>query len=307
MQEYFLKLKSNLELTDTFSDSISTKHTAIREYLKNNLSGFKDAKLIGSLQRQTRIQPGKDGNFDIDILIIMGEFHSWVPFGGISPQNALAQLNAAVNTSSRYNQMDPTPDPPTVTLTYKDNVEVQLVPGYVDNIGSDTNGNYLGHIGRGFWVVKNGSWEMADYDHEAEYITTQNSLSGGYLIPTIKMLKAIKKLHFPTLSSYPLEIVASNIVSPFTASLLSQRRQVQYQNIIQRFFEVVSVQMPSTIQVPGSKSTPIAINPTTVATLVDMFSRIVTHINQINRLTSQLEKVEAWRTLFGDCFPTTLD
>lgn len=75
MQQYFLKLKSNLEFGPALSETISTRHFAVRTYLENNLPGFKEAKLIGSLQRKTRINPGSEGELDIDILVVMGEFY----------------------------------------------------------------------------------------------------------------------------------------------------------------------------------------------------------------------------------------
>src|ERR1051326_6084702 len=171
MQAHFLKLKSNLELDPTFAEKVSKRHLAVREYLKNNHPGFKDAKLIGSLQRLTRIHPGQAQKFDIDIIVIMGEFHQWLAAGGVSPQAALDALHSTIETSARYNAMEPVQDAPTISLTAADDIEVQLVPAYVDMIGRDPSGNELGAIGRGYWVAKEGKWKMADYDHEAEWIS----------------------------------------------------------------------------------------------------------------------------------------
>ena len=86
---------------------------------------------------------------------------------------------------------------PTVTVTYGDDIQVQLVPALIDMIGKDQWGRDLGFIGRGDRVVKNGTWQMADYDHEADYISRQNKASSEYLVPTIKILKALKQRYFP--------------------------------------------------------------------------------------------------------------
>ena len=59
MNDHFLKLTSNLELDSTLAESISTRHNAIRTYLQNNHPSFKDSKLIGSVARKTRINPGR--------------------------------------------------------------------------------------------------------------------------------------------------------------------------------------------------------------------------------------------------------
>src|SRR5262245_47308206 len=142
MQAYFLKLKSNLELDPTFDGVISTRHAAIRTYLKNNHPGFKDSKLVGSLQRTTRNDPGSGHQFDVDILVILGEFYHWLPLGqGISAQDALNAVHATIADSTRYGAMSPRQDPPTISLTYGDEVVVQLVPAYVDMIGRDHLGN----------------------------------------------------------------------------------------------------------------------------------------------------------------------
>ncbi|OGL74595.1 hypothetical protein A3F52_00860 [Candidatus Uhrbacteria bacterium RIFCSPHIGHO2_12_FULL_47_11] len=306
MHEHFLKLKSNLELDPTFAELIITRHNAIRTYLQNNLPNFKDSKLIGSLQRQTRINPG-NGNFDIDIIVIMGEIHRWVSFGGITPQVALNTLHATVNKSDRYGAMDPVQDPPTVTLTYKDRVEVQLVPAYIDMIGSDANGNYLGEAGRGYWVVKNRSWEMADYDHEAEYISQQNELSDGHLVPTIKMLKAIKRIHFPELDSFPLEIMAARIIPISVFAKQAQEMPIHYHNLIHEFFLKAQVILNQPIRIPDSKSQPIILPDALRISLRESFDTIAKFIAYIHGRTNQDDKIKAWRDLFGEHFPVIIN
>jgi hypothetical protein len=196
MRDYFLKLKSNLELNPELEKTISARHNAVRDYLKNNNPEVKDTKLIGSLQRRTRIHPGKEGKIDIDILVIMGEFDHWTQVGGITPQLALSKVYNTLSESDRYGKKEPTLDAPTVSLSYEDDIEVQLVPAYIDNIGHDKFGRSTEPKGRGYWVVKNGEWELADYDHEAEFITKCNEACAGHLVPMIKILKSIKRNYF---------------------------------------------------------------------------------------------------------------
>src|SRR3989344_4346861 len=95
-------------------------------------------------------------------------------------------IDSALRKSDRYRIMKPRQDQPTVTFEYKDGVKVELVPAYEDGIT----------YSQGYWIPKDGRWELADYDYDAKYITQQNYLSDYWLIPTIKMLKAIKRNWF---------------------------------------------------------------------------------------------------------------
>jgi hypothetical protein len=71
MQLHFVKMKQNLELNPSFDETIQVRHNAIRSSLENNGVAVRDTKLIGSLQRKTRIQPREGDEFDIDILVIL--------------------------------------------------------------------------------------------------------------------------------------------------------------------------------------------------------------------------------------------
>lgn len=305
MHKHFLKLKTNLELAETFAESIQTRHNAIRTYLENNHPQFKDSKLIGSLQRKTRIHPGKGGKFDIDIIVVIGECYGWIP-NGLSPQKVLNDLHQTVLQSDLYGEKNPVQNAPTVSLTYDDNVEIQLVPALVDMAGHDQWGNQLGSIGRGYWVVKNGTWQMADYDHEAEYIQKQNEISLGYLVPIIKMLKAVKRKYFPDLESFPLEIIAADIIPWSVLAKKAENTPVHYRDLVLEFFEQAPFHFSSPIKVPDSKSAPIILSTTTVASLTEQFGKIAGHIRATNAISAQNKTVEAWQLLFGEHFPVTL-
>jgi hypothetical protein len=306
MNEYFLKLKSNLELDPTLASSVSTRHTAVRTYLQNNHSPFKDSKLIGSVARKTRISPGSGKKFDIDILVVSGENNGWVPQGGIAPQAFLDQLYSTVNGSVRYGDMNPHQDAPTVTMTYADDIQVQLVPALVDMVGKDQWGNELGFIGRGYWVVKNGTWHMADYDYEADYISKQNDASLGYLIPAIKMLKALKQRYFPELGSFPLETLAANNIPMSVIVKQAVDAPILYHDLLQAFFADVPAQLSGPIKIPGSKSAPLILDPDTVQRLSKTFGVLGNYIDAINATPQQGKKIEMWRELFPDHFPATL-
>lgn len=308
MQEYFQKFKSNLELNPALESTIATRHQAIRGYLKNNHPGFKSSNLIGSLQRKTRIHPGTQHDIDVDVLVVLGEFHRWVPggSGGVTAQSALSSLQNTVTSSARYNQMEPIIDPPTIKLTAGDGLQVELVPAYVDMIGKDSSGRVVGPVGRGYWVVKDGKWQLADYDHEADWISSRNALSDGYLIPTIKMLKAAKRIYFPELGSFQLEVLAAHVVVDAVTARKMLGWNLSYEALVWEFFEGAREKLAAPIQVPGSKSVPIQLDPVTVGTLAKKFGEIANYIKAIPNQPLQSERIALWRKLFGDHFPTTI-
>lgn len=306
LQDHFKTFKAKLELNPSLAESISTRHSTIREYLKNNHVGFRDSKLIGSLQRKTRIHPGAGHKFDIDILVVLGEFQAWVSQGGISPNDAMSAVYSTVYGSDRYQEMDPTRDDPTITVTYEDDVEVQFVPAYLDMIGSDQTGKFLGPRGRGYWVAKEGLWQMADYDHEAEFILLQNKLSAEHLVPLIKMLKAIKRIHFPTLGSFPLEIIAAATIPPIVKDKRLGNKPLHHADLIRGFFQSAATFLSQPIAVPGTKSRPIVLANAVATELQNKFNQISRFIAGIEANNSKSAKVEAWRKLCGDQFPVTV-
>ncbi len=92
----FNLFKSKLELSQSSQEEVTIHHSAIREWLESYDSNIK-TKLIGSLQRKTRIQPRPEDIFDIDILVILGSFNRWVPSGGITPDDVLSKVEDIVS------------------------------------------------------------------------------------------------------------------------------------------------------------------------------------------------------------------
>lgn len=305
MREYFQKLRSNLELNGTFKGIVETRHAAVRSVIENNHPSIKQTKLIGSLQRLTRIQPRPNDVFDIDILVVLGEFTHWVSDGqGVSAAQALDSVHAAAQNSDRYAAKNPQQDAPTVTLDFADKVKVELVPAYIDNIATTPSGEAVPPKGRGYWVPKNGRWEHADYDFEADYISRLNATSEGWLVPSIKMLKAIRRQYFPVLRSFPMEIVAAQIVPAIVAAKKSRGEQISSPELLEIFFTVAKDNLDTSLKIPSSNSPAVLLGEDTVQTAKNAFATIERHIQATNRSTTDAAKIEAWRQLFGDAFPT---
>lgn len=306
LADAFLELKSNLELTARFDELVQQRQNAVRDYLHNNHVGVVDTKLIGSVRRKTRIQPQADGKFDIDILVVMGSFYNWLPVGasgGVTPQRALSDLRRSVFSSDRYGAMNPQEEPPTISVEYNDQTVVEFVPGYLDQIGASSNGILYAPKGRAYWVPVNSRWELADYDYDASYFSSQNAACGGWLIPTIKMLKAIKRGYFSTMRSFHLDIMAAAIVPIAVAARKSNGAEVSYPTLIRDFFNYAPSLLSVAASIPGSHSPAIRLAQTEAATFTDTFQKIRVYIDSFQALPQESKQREGWKLLFGTPFP----
>jgi len=300
----FNEFKSRLELSETLQEAVSTHHNAIRDWIEDYDSTIK-TKLIGSLQRKTRIQPrpNKD-SFDIDILVILGNFNRWVSSGGISPGDVLDKVEDIVSQNETYKRMGPETDNPTIIVEYSDNIKVELVPAYLDQVGYAPDGTPTLPVGRGYWVPKNDMWAMADYDYDADYVSKKNEESDGWLIPTIKMLKSAKRYLFSIMQSYHLEVIAANILPDIVSYYKSQGYQISYPSLIFSFFAIAKdkIKFP---KIQGSKS-PYAdsyLNDSQKNELARIFSEMSNYCQSIVQLDGR-EAIEGWKRLFGDPFPS---
>ncbi len=302
MNEHFLKLKNNLELNVSFQEKVSQHYRAITSMVKNINPAY-ETKLIGSLQRQTRIQPYGDQNFDIDILVVLGPFTCWLTDGsGIAPQDALNTVHEIFDESDRYKPMAPQIDHPTITFEYEDGVKVELVPAYTDEIGHSPNGVSHIPVGRGYWVPKNGTWELADYDHDADVVTAYNKNVGGLLVPTIKMLKAIRRNLFPEMiSPFHLEVIATHTIT----NLIKNGVASSYPDLIEWFFTVASVLVDKPIKLVGSNSPALELDQNQKTILPAYFKTLAEHCKSARGLTSESARAAKWAALFGEPFPLT--
>ena len=309
VSEAFDEFRSRLELSKTLQDAVTTHHSAVREWLEKHDPKIK-THLIGSLQRKTRIQPRPDKDtFDIDILVVLDSFVRWVDPGevGITPAAALGTVKGVVEQNETYERMGPETDSPTITLEYAESIKVELVPAYLDNIGHYRDGTSTQPTGRGYWVPKdNHQWVIADYDHDAEYISNENKRSGDYLIPTIKILKAAKRHLFPQTQSYHLEVLATSII-PFLVRYFGEKGQtVSFPLLVGGFFTMASDDVLRASQVPLSKSPPADQYLTTIQRqqLSQAFRTCAEHCNQIFGM-NDADAIRAWGRLLGDSFPSS--
>jgi hypothetical protein len=312
LKQAFNELKSRLELSESFQQKISQRHKAVRTWVEK--CGY-ETKLIGSLQRKTRIAPRKDDIFDIDILVIMGDFtrvaNPWEK--GILPKDALDNLYEIILENERYAKMEPEKDYPTIVIEYSDNTKVEIVPAFRDYIDEPK--------GRGYWIPKTyNEWDIADYDYDANYISQKNQKCDGLLIPTIKILKAIKRAHFPQMKSYHLEVLATKIVShTINLSLTIGAKIINYPCekltddwcLLMDFFKKAQRDIFTKARLEGSKSPPADsyLTDEKKKKLSECFYRLHEIFYEINELyykrrISDKIAIEIFREIFGEPFPT---
>jgi hypothetical protein len=303
LNEAFQSLKGNLEPSQTFDAKISQHHNAVRGVVQNSHPGT-DTKLIGSLARKTRIQPRDQDTFDIDILVILGTFNNWVSVGGITPQQATSTVHAILDETTRYGSMAPQIDEPTVSFTYpSDKVKVELVPCYRDNIGRRPDGTAHFPIGRGYWVAKNGTWELVDYDHEIDHISQANSANAGDLVPFVKLLKALRRVYFPQLTSFALELIAAETLPILKQNAIDQGVTLTWPQLITDFFTWTGGHLMRPIQAPGSNSTPIVLDQSIRTSTLQSFTTLGEYCQTISGLDTERAQLEGWKRLYGDFIP----
>jgi hypothetical protein len=305
IEDTFLKLKSNLELTPTFAGIVSQRQNAVRSVIENNSTTIKKTRLIGSLLRQTRIQPRPIDEFDIDVLVVLGSFDRWVSgAGGISTQAAMNEVHRAVAVADRYAKLNPGQDHPTVTFDYAANIKVELVPAYEDAIALEPNGAPRASNGRAFWIpARNGTWELADYIYDAEYIAIINKDCNGLLIPTIKLLKAVKRWHFPAMKSWHLELIAVDLMPTMLREYQQHGLSPTYPLLVADALCRLHGQLVQSRQLPGSVTPPFAIDAFGLADIGPKVQWLGEQARRAFEANTDMHKHQIWKSIFGEVLP----
>jgi hypothetical protein len=303
IDDTFQKLKSNLELTPSFADIVSQRHNAVRRVIENNLVNA-TTKLIGSLSRQTRIQPRAGDDIDIDILVVLGEFAHWVKSDGITTGVAMTNVHRAIQTAERYAKMNPEQDHPTVTFDYANSVTVEMVPAYLDKVGKSFDGTPHQPAGRAYWVPgRDGIWELSDYDYEADYISALNKGTNGLFVPTVKMLKAAKRWHFPAMKSYHLEVIAAHLVPVMLEEYRQTSTPPTFPLLVGDALFRLGSQLATRWGIPGSLSKPFTIDGYTRVTIDPKVKWLGEQARLAYHAKTDGEKHQIWRTIFGEVLP----
>lgn len=237
-------------------------------------------------------------------MVVLGEFYRWVETGGVKPKDALDKLENVVSENSVYQRIGVEQDSPAIMLEYSDNITVELIPAYVDQIGEYSDGTQIPPKGRGYWIPRNNKWIIADYDYDAEYVTKQNKLCDEMLVPAIKMLKSAKRHLFSGMKSYHLEVLTSSLVPAIVEYFQQRNQSISYPSLIYSFFLCAKDNVLAFKKLPGSKSSILDADLTQDRRreLADIFLKIAAYCEKILNLDGK-EGIEAWQKVFGEPFP----
>lgn len=307
IDDTFLKLKSNLELSTTFQQTITRQQEAVRSVVEKKLGPLIKTKLIGSVIRQTRIQPLPGAEFDIDILVEMGSFNCWLPAsdpGGITTTKAMDRLFSAIDNTDRYSSKGPVQDHPTVSFSYADGVAVELVPAYVDDIGISSDGAQHAPKSRAYWIpTGTGNWELADYDFERDAIVKANSDCGGWLVPVVKMLKAVKREHFPSMKSWHLEVITAEMLPTILSQAKQNGHSITYPLLVAASLYHLQDHIAGSHKIPESLSPPFMVSADAQYEIRARDQWLRRMASDAYRASTEAEKHRLWKQIFKDVLP----
>ncbi len=191
--ESFQRFRSNLEITDPQSTTVSIRQQAIRKVLANDFQ-IVDDFLTGSYARSTMISPLSEADIDIFICLHPSYFNAFNGTNG-GPAGLLDRVKASLR-KTYTSTPDISRNGQAVTIRFSDFV-VDVVVGFNRN-----GGGYI--IANGV----NNFWLETDPKKHVELFSQSNKVHRGDLVPLIKMIKSWNKGNGSFFRSFHLEVLA---------------------------------------------------------------------------------------------------
>lgn len=302
----FDELLRRLELDSTRVQLGTTHYNAVKAQIEGALPG-KHVAQVGSFQRRTKIRPliPKDP-IDIDAIVSFGPFTKYAIDGnGTTPQRALEFVRGALVEDGTYRIMQPKTDAPTVWLEYADGFEVELVPCFEDQTGVRPRPQ-----GPPCYVVgtSSGQWVPADYDFDAQVISTINQAgpAKGSLVPFIKVAKAFFRAHNIPLKSFHTEILCALILPGLITQYQTQGAAWTFAPLLAGFLKLAAPRVGQKVALPMSYSPPVdsGLAPMAAAATLITIDRLGDHALQLLPLGDQAIVSGQWQRFFGEPFPS---
>jgi hypothetical protein len=193
IQGGFDRLRSNLEITDLQSETVSTRQKEVRAAVERGLTVL-DSFLAGSYARSTMIGPLKDA--DLDIVMVLDASY----FASSLPANLLAKVRDALKQTYPLTPSI-SPNGQAVTITFSD-FKVDVVPAFYRQ-------------GGGFLIpnANDGSWISTDPKVHATVLTAANKVHNGDLAPLVKMMRAWNRINNHGFVGFYLELMTTQILT----------------------------------------------------------------------------------------------
>ena len=200
VDDAFVKLKSNLEITQTEQDAAVSRHTTIRDYVTGRWDLIDDF-LTGSYRRDTKTKKLKD----IDIFIVIDPEGAQAGYRTRPPTDLLDALETLL--ADRW------------PGAYRDGMAVVITYGNDDEVMSINVVPAFDRKGGGYFIPDPaaGTWIATNPKRHHELSIAKNAECNGKFVPFVKMIKGInRELGEPVSPSFLLEVMAHALVkAPF--------------------------------------------------------------------------------------------
>ena len=198
-----------VDYNDRDAEAVTDYLDTIKKALEKEIEGTIDLRFGGSVEKHTYV----DGLSDIDSLVLLENSE----LKGKNPGDVLEYFYARLR--DRFPNTDIRKGELAVTLSFE-KAEIQLVPAIKSGSNlkiSDRTGN---------------RWSTINPSSFSEHLTSVNQSTGGKLVPTIKLVKAIlsKLPESRRLSSYHTEALAVEIFRDYEGPSTPKR-------MLSHFFE----------------------------------------------------------------------
>ena len=206
IQQSFLELKQNLEITDLQEATVSTRQKRVREVIEAGIDLTDPYSfLTGSYSRQTLIAPLEEADIDI-FFVLDSKYYFHYENGQNGGQAGLLDLVKRTLRKTYTETPDISRNGQAVTIRFTD-FAVDVVPGFNQK-------------GGGFLIPNSVSqnWISTDPKKHVEIMSAANKAHDGDLVPLVKMIKAWNKNSNKYFSSFHLEVLALHVLQGITIS-----------------------------------------------------------------------------------------
>ncbi len=277
----FEAFKSNLEITDLQTQTVSTRQKNVRAVIEADLTVL-DSFLTGSYCRSTMIAPLAKADIDI-FFVLHSQYYE---------KDGQASLLDRVKRVLRkeYKTPDISRDGQAVTITFSD-FKVDVVPGFNRQGGGYLIPNTQGRT----WISTNPK--------EHERLSSEHNKAHSYdLVPLEKMLKCWNRQIGGHFRSFHLEVLAWHIFSGVTISSFSSGARY--------FFDKGRTLVTQKNPDPAGYGGDIGYYINTAEAIESAASRFTTAYNraikaeEYERNGKIASAIEEWQKIFGDYFPS---
>lgn len=213
--KYLEDLARSLGPTIKQREQIQTRLNGLCQILEKNLP-YRNGNLNqltylhGSWNRGTIIRKWNGEKWDVDLLVLLGEYRPFPMLGWwnfpdrINPQSALATIRSHLKRVSQFSNMEIVQGFPTIQLRYADDFDIEIMPAYYRNWNWSED-----RIHRVFCIPesKTGWKETRLFRFEKKLKLLDQRLKGR-LILCIKILKYWRNTHSLPLPSILIEVLA---------------------------------------------------------------------------------------------------